>query len=230
MRYVVSDIHGNYNLLVKLLNKIKFSKKDTLYILGDIIDKGKDVRKLLNLLFYKISKNTIILAGNHEYDFIKFVTGLIKRDVSDKEMVEECKKFLGVEYLTLEEIDEIMNFAYYYEEDDFILVHAGIPFNENGNPIALESATIEDLVYDRKFKNENFLPNNCKCVIFGHTPTCYIDGYKGKIIKYKKANTAGKNPRDFYKIHIDTGNYLTGTLGCLRLDDMQEIYVNEFEN
>ena len=25
------------------------------------------------------------------------------------------------------------------------------------------------------------------------------------------------------------GNYLTGILGCLRLDDMQEFYVSEFE-
>ena len=46
MRYVVSDVHGNYNLLVKLLNKIKFSRQDTLYILGDVIDKGKDVQIL----------------------------------------------------------------------------------------------------------------------------------------------------------------------------------------
>ena len=39
----------------------------------------------------------------------------------------------------------------------------------------------------------------------------------------------GNNPKDYYKVHIDTGNYLTGILGCLRLDDMQEFYVSEFE-
>lgn len=83
------------------------------------------------------------------------------------------------------------------------------------------------MVYDRRFKDEKFLPPNCKCVIFGHTPTCYIDGYKGKIIKYQKENTIGDKPKDYYKVHIDTGNYLTGILGCLRLDDMQEFYVCE---
>ena len=31
-------------------------------------------------------------------------------------------------------------------------------------------------------------------------------------------------------VRVDTGNYLTGILGCLRLDDMQEFYVSEFEN
>ena len=67
-------------------------------------------------------------------------------------------------------------------------------------------------------------------MIFGHTPTFYISGEKGKIIKYQKSNTVGNQPKDYYKVHIDTGNYLTGILGCLRLDDMKEFYVNEFED
>ena len=229
MRYVVSDIHGNYELLVKLLKKINFSEDDTLFVLGDVIDKGKDVQKLLNLLFGELRDNSVVLAGNHEYELIKLVTDLIVKDVSDDVILNECKKFLGVENLNMQDIDDIMNMSYAHEEDDFILVHAGIPFDNKGNPIPLEQAPIEDLVYDRRFKNENFLPPNTKCVIFGHTPTFYIDGHKGKIIKYQKENTVGNNPKDYYKVHIDTGNYLTGILGCLRLDDMQEFYVSEFE-
>jgi len=229
MRYVVSDIHGNYELLVKLLKKINFSEDDTLFVLGDVIDKGKDVRKLLNLLFGELRYNSVVLAGNHEYDLIKLVTDLIVKDASDDVILSECKKFLGVDKLTFQDIDDIMNMPYTHEEDDFILVHAGIPFDIKGNQIPLEQAPIEDLVYDRRFKNENFLPPNTKCVIFGHTPTFYIDGHRGKIIKYQKENTEGNNPKDYYKVHIDTGNYLTGILGCLRLDDMQEFYVSEFK-
>ena len=114
MRYVVSDVHGNYNLLVKLLNKIKFSRQDTLYILGDVIDKGKDVQKLLDLIFNKIRNNVVILAGNHEYEFIKFVTNLIKNDASDEVIVSESKRFLEVDDITLDEIDEIIHLPYYY--------------------------------------------------------------------------------------------------------------------
>ena len=230
MRYVVSDIHGNYDLLVKLLKKIKFSKNDTLFVLGDVIDKGKEVDRLLNLLLIEMENNAVVLAGNHEYDFIKAMTNLIAKDASDKELVETAKTYLGLPSISIEQIDMIMNLNYYHEEDDFILVHAGIPFDIKGNPIPLEQAPIEDLVYDRRFKNENFLPPNTKCVIFGHTPTFYIQGQKGKIIKYQKPNTVGNFPKDYYKIHIDTGNYLTGILGCLRLDDMQEFYVSEFED
>lgn len=229
MKYVVSDIHGNYELLVKLLKKINFSKKDTLFVLGDVIDKGKDVGKLLDLLLVKMENNAVVLAGNHEYDFVKLMTNLIVKDASDEELIENAKKYLGIESISLEQIDMIMNMSYYHEGDDFILVHAGVPFDIKGNPIPLEQASLEDLVYDRRFKREDFLPANIKCVIFGHTPTFYIEGQKGKIIKYQKPNTIGNKPSDYYKIQVDTGNYLTGILGCLCLDNMQEFYVSEFE-
>ncbi|MBR3885521.1 MAG: serine/threonine protein phosphatase [Clostridia bacterium] len=229
MRYVVADIHGNYDLLVKLLRKIKFSKDDTLFVLGDVIDKGKDVDKILNLLLVKMENNAIVLAGNHEYDFVKLMTNLIVKDASDEELIDSAKNYLGVSNISIEQIDMIMNMPFYHEEDDFILVHAGVPFDIKGKMIPLEQATIEDLVYDRRFKNENFLPPSTKCVIFGHTPTFYVSGQKGKILKYQKENTVGNNPKDYYKVHIDTGNYLTGILGCLRLDDMQEFYVSEFD-
>ena len=67
MRYVVSDIHGNYELFVKLLKKINFSKRDTMFVLGDVIDKGKDVQKLLNLLSGKqrFRESDVLLQSPH---------------------------------------------------------------------------------------------------------------------------------------------------------------------
>ena len=150
MSYVVSDIHGNYSLFVKLLKKIKFSRKDEMFVLGDIIDKGKDEIKLMNLLFGELQDNVVVLAGNHEYEFIKFVTDLIYNDASDEKILQECKKFLNTEKLTCQDIDNIMNMPFYFEEDEFVLVHAGIDFDEKGKPIPLEKTDIETLVYDRK--------------------------------------------------------------------------------
>ena len=109
MRYVVSDIHGNYELFVKLLKKIKFSKEDTIFVLGDLIDKGKDVDRLLNLLLVELENNAVVLAGNHEYDFIKFMTDLIVKDATDSELVKEANNFLGLDNVSIEQIFKIGN-------------------------------------------------------------------------------------------------------------------------
>ncbi|MBP3401914.1 MAG: metallophosphoesterase [Clostridia bacterium] len=39
MKYVMADIHGEYELFVRMLEKISFSKNDELYICGDIIER-----------------------------------------------------------------------------------------------------------------------------------------------------------------------------------------------
>lgn len=40
MHYVISDIHGCYNEYIKALKKVNFNDNDTLYVLGDCIDRG----------------------------------------------------------------------------------------------------------------------------------------------------------------------------------------------
>ena len=40
MIYVMSDLHGQYNAFLKMLELINFTDEDELYILGDIIDRG----------------------------------------------------------------------------------------------------------------------------------------------------------------------------------------------
>ena len=47
MHYVMSDLHGRYDLFLRMLEKISFSDCDTLYLLGDLIDRGPDGIKLI---------------------------------------------------------------------------------------------------------------------------------------------------------------------------------------
>ena len=37
--YVISDIHGQYDMFMELLEKIPLKDSDTLYILGDVVDR-----------------------------------------------------------------------------------------------------------------------------------------------------------------------------------------------
>ena len=56
--YVISDIHGEYDKFVELLDKIKLQDTDTLYILGDILDRGphpiKTLLKIMNMRLHPI--------------------------------------------------------------------------------------------------------------------------------------------------------------------------------
>lgn len=62
--YVISDLHGQYKLFKKLLEKAAFSGGDKLYMLGDAIDRGPDGIKILRHVMD--APNMEFLLGNHE--------------------------------------------------------------------------------------------------------------------------------------------------------------------
>lgn len=45
--YVISDIHGQYDMFMELIDKIDLKQTDTLYVLGDILDRGPHPIKVL---------------------------------------------------------------------------------------------------------------------------------------------------------------------------------------
>lgn len=64
MIYVMSDIHGVREKFDSVMSKINLRPEDKLYILGDVIDRGKDgIGILLDL---KKRENVTMLLGNHE--------------------------------------------------------------------------------------------------------------------------------------------------------------------
>ena len=62
MHYVISDIHGCYDQYVNLISKINLKPDDTLYILGDVVDRGPEPMKVL--LNMSERANVIPLMGN----------------------------------------------------------------------------------------------------------------------------------------------------------------------
>lgn len=47
MYYVMSDLHGCYKEYQKALEMIHFNAQDTLYVLGDVVDRGPEPVKIL---------------------------------------------------------------------------------------------------------------------------------------------------------------------------------------
>lgn len=80
--YCVADIHGYYSHFMKLLDKIELSSTDRLYIIGDIIDRGPDTKRLLRWLITEDHKNIIMLKGNHEDMLASYITSLICPDAN----------------------------------------------------------------------------------------------------------------------------------------------------
>jgi len=64
MHYVISDIHGCYAQFTELLGLIDFKDTDTLYVLGDIVDRGPHPIKVLSALMEM--PNAVCIVGNHE--------------------------------------------------------------------------------------------------------------------------------------------------------------------
>ena len=64
MIYCVSDIHGELDKLERMMELIRFSDADHLYIIGDVIDRGVMGVDILRLIM--AAPNMTMLLGNHE--------------------------------------------------------------------------------------------------------------------------------------------------------------------
>ena len=72
MHYVIADPHGEYGRFLRMLTEIAFSAEDTLYILGDVVDRG-GVGGVDILLDVMERPNVVMLRGNHEEMCLKAV-------------------------------------------------------------------------------------------------------------------------------------------------------------
>ena len=226
MDYCISDIHGYYDLFCRLLDKIKFGTEDKLYVLGDIIDKGSQSIRLAKLLFSL--SNVYCIAGNHEYDFLKYYRALMKQMEDYDWVLEKLKAcFPDGSLLDWETVDKFDLLPFYVETDAFIGVHAGVPF-QDGLLLPPKEARPEQLVYDRVFKESNVLPRGERCILYGHTPVRYLTG-KDEVLFYPRdsAVKVSQNIADYCKIHLDTGVFLSGVLGCIAVNNCQPFYVSE---
>ena len=83
--YVIGDIHGQFEQLNTLLKKMEFNENDYLYVMGDVVDRGRDSIKCLQLLMSLDNCSCII--GNHEvmaYKCLKLLQNEITEEFIDK--------------------------------------------------------------------------------------------------------------------------------------------------
>ncbi|MBE6685667.1 MAG: hypothetical protein E7591_00350 [Ruminococcaceae bacterium] len=232
MNYVMSDIHGCYDKYLAMLEKIDFSSEDTLYILGDVIDRGDNGIDILLDMMKR--RNVIPMLGNHELMAFTVLEALnveiteenYSSQISDKVYrslthwtdnggYPTYKAFTALNYVKRKRILDYINDFIVYKEltvngRDFLLVHAGLDNFSQGKP--LEDYSIKELVWYRCNYNRVYFED--KYLVTGHTPTFYIDpSNKGRIYR--------KN----FHIAIDCGAVFGNPLSCICLDTLEEYYV-----
>lgn len=235
--YVISDIHGQYDMFIELLDKIQFQNTDTLYILGDILDRGQHPIKTLMKLMEM--PNVICIVGNHEYMALECLEFLMKEitDMSIEELDEKMLDNLVTwqyngskstidEFRQLDSeirrdvIDFIMDFLIYEEiavnGKNYLLVHAGL-----GNYLPdkdIEDYSIHELIWTRAHYDVQYFKDTY--VVTGHTPTQMIEDNPHPGYIYRRNN----------HIAIDCGaSYPGGRLAALCLDTGKEYYSSSNE-
>ncbi len=222
-------------MFMELLNKIKLKDTDTLYILGDILDRGPHPIKVLQKLMEM--PNAICIVGNHELMALECLDFLMK-EITDESIEELDEKtvdnlltwqFNGSQTTTEEfralnvesqkdVIDFIKDFLIYEEitvnDTDHILVHAGLG---NYSPDKdMDDYSLQELVWSKADYNVQYFEDTL--VITGHTPTQAIEGNPRPGYIYRNKN----------HIAIDCGAYLPGgRLAAICLDTGEEFYSSE---
>ncbi len=240
MVYVMSDIHGRLNYFEAMLKQIKLQPEDTLYILGDVIDRGPDGIKILRKIISM--PNVKMLLGNHEHMMLNTLN--VPYDLKNW---NENLNYSFARSLWYGNGGDVTHKQFKHMRKDtrkeIINYLANLPINIdieiNGIKYKLVHAAPLDFYkeYDYKYDDEveyavwcrwsvftmnELLKDTDYILIFGHTP----------VVKFNE-----KNPIEIFIknriIGIDCGcaypeDYeIKGRLGCLRLDDMKEFYIRK---
>ncbi len=233
MTYAISDIHGCYDKYMNMLEKIDLKSDDTLYVLGDIIDRGADGFKIM--LDAASRPNVHTIMGNHEAMAINALNKTIQassagaQDVNDPAGKKELELWFRnggavslAQLLALDPaevkkaLEYMLNMPLYKDisvgEKEYVLIHGGL---ENFSASKkLSDYEIDEIVWARPEANTRYYSD--KTVVVRHTPTFLYDGRKRNEAKMLKTDTF---------VDIDCGCVYGGRLACLCLDTNEEYYV-----
>ncbi len=151
---IIGDIHGCYTELQTLIDKFGPVDGDRIFCVGDIINRGPDSSKCLDLL-RKLNVRSVM--GNHEHWYLK------AHPFKDHSVTSYNFRKLEIE----DHYDWIKSLPYYIISDNFIIVHAG--FDPS---VAFKDNSKESLVSVRTLPHTN-LPwfdgyYGTKHIYFGH--------------------------------------------------------------
>lgn len=166
----ISDIHGCAKTFDRLLwDKIKLTKKDQLYLLGDYVNRGPDTKGVLDIIFYLQKKNypLKLLKGNHDEIFIQALKNKNYRNAFIRYGGKQTLASFGVKApseIPSKYFELLKSTEYYIKTDRFLLVHAGFNF-DNKNIFKDREA----MLWARQMKVKKDKLKD-RFIVHGHTP------------------------------------------------------------
>ena len=232
MIYLTSDIHGDCRTFEKMLHKIRFTKQDQMYILGDAVDKGKENLRLIALI--READNIGLIKGNHEYLCERYLEGIIGASFWDACGGLSTRK--EVDVLPESEKEDLAGYLkslpiyknIIIEENRYFLTHSGLNadyiVSGEGDVVDIEASVQEAVDHDQEqylFSNDiHYIPAAVRFdrqIFVGHYPSVLLPDWERSEIYRNRRYT-----------DIDTGNERRrdgGRLACLCLEDGREYYV-----
>lgn len=179
-RFAISDIHGCCRTFRVMVEEVlMLTPNDTLYLLGDYIDRGPDSKGVIDYIWQmqKNGINVVCLQGNHEEFLIKSYAQQNDDGVWLRNGGEETLLSFGAKKATdipVKYIDFLCEMQTYIVLDDYVLVHAGFALHEpdffantNAHLWLRPQYWYETLAKTKPFGD--------KIVIHGHTPQETMD-------------------------------------------------------
>lgn len=227
MVYVTSDIHGCYDQYLSLIQRLDLKEDDTLYILGDLVDRGDGGIEIIKDVMKR--KNVICLRGNHDHCALVFLKRFVVQDHSTEDdrlkegfrlWLEDggAKTFSAFSKLDDNEKRSVLSFLDTLPLYQRILVNGHRFFlahtvGEKSKILDIEKCDMRDFLFGEPEYETCYFED--MTVVTGHTPTGFIDpAYTGRIWKGNR------------HIAVDCGAVFGNPLGCICLDTMEEIYID----
>lgn len=158
--YAISDIHGHAHTLDELLQQIGLNRDDTLFLLGDYINKGPRSKAVLDYLLglQEDGYQTVLLKGNHEQMALsrKWIDRRTARSFQIKDgrmLPEKYRQFIR----TMKSI---------HVRKNWIFVHAGLDFHQE-DPLKVHPHMLTIRQWQHTIDYELI---GQRYVLYGHTP------------------------------------------------------------
>lgn len=135
---IIGDVHGHAGSLIRLLRKLGYEDHNgfvhpdrRVLFLGDLIDRGPDVREVLQIIKRMVDKGSArVIMGNHEYNIICYFTrsgnGYLRQhtEKNKRQIKATLQSFEGYEKEWFEWLEWLKTFPLYFESNPFRAVHA----------------------------------------------------------------------------------------------------------